>query len=241
MIIHRLGRVYVIAGILLATAVLFITFFWSPAVEWDTSPHNRVITIGEVFTEVDYNYIPDVQIWGDGYIVWVEGSPGYKRRVLEGRLSSQELTLLFHKLIELDFFKVFRKGKDNAGVYITAILIGGSHSEWLNPEDKEIYEFATYLREGAGANGTELIPTTGTLFAIPIEKTWLPADTNANYHWPEDKFNRGLEFFANESNGTAITGEELEFAWEVVNSPLPIVESRGKTYWIAVKLPKISE
>ncbi len=235
----RLGYIAIIASMLIVGAGLYFFYFWSPAPEWDKSPQTHIITIGKLWSEIDYNYIPDVQIWGDGYIVWVEHSSDGNRKVLEGRLSQQEMTSLIQKLIGLDFFKIYRNGKDYADVSITASLIGGSHSEWLDPENKQLYDFAIYLKKGAGTSGTELVPTVGTFLVIPIEKLRLPANTKAHYHWPEDKFGYSLDTHKNDE--IEIIGDELKFAWEVVNSPLPTVESEGKVYWVAVMLPKVSQ
>ena len=201
----------------------------------------QVITIGETMTEVDYNYIPDVQIWGDGYIVWVEHSSDGNRNVLESHLSPQEMTSLIKKIIGLDFFKICRTGKDYSGTHITVRLNCCSRSEWLDPENKQLYDFAVYLKKGAGTTGTKLVPTVGTFFAIPIEKTWLPANTKANYIWPDDKYGYSLDTLLGKSDGIEIIEDELEFAWEVINSPMPTVESKGKVYWIAVMLPKVSQ
>lgn len=241
---HGLGYILGIAAsvIIITGLYYFYSWFylWSPTPEWDKSPQKRVFTIGEMWTEVDYNYIPDVQIWGDGYMVWVEHLADGNRKVFEGYLSQQEMTSLVQKLIGLDFFKRNRKSKDYAGTFITVSLIGASRSEWLDPDNKQLYDFAIYLQRGAGTNGKELIPTMGTFFAIPIEKTWLPATTKATYHWSDDKFGYSLDTLIDKSDGKEISGEELKFAWEVVNSPLSTIESKGKVYWVAVVLPKVS-
>ena len=186
-----------------------------------------------MWTEVDYNYIPDVQIWGDGYIVWVEHLSDGSRKVFEGYLSQQEMTTLVQKLIGLDFFKRSRKSKDYAGTYITVSLIDAFHSEWLDPDNKQLYDIAIYLQSGAETTGKELIPTVGTLFVIPIEND----TTKANYYWPDDKFGYSLDTLIDKSDGKEISGDELKFAWEVINSPLSIIESNGKVYWVAVVLP----
>jgi hypothetical protein len=243
MIKRRLGYILAIAILLIFITGIYYFYFWSPAPEWDKSPQTHIITIGKLWSEIDYSYIPDVQIWGDGYIVWVEYSSDETRKVLEGRLTQQEMTSLIQKLIGLDFFKIYRNGKDYedfADVFITANLIGGSRSDGLDPKNKQLYDFAIYLKKGAGTIGTELIPTVGTFLAMPIEKEkpWLPANTKAHYHWPDDKFGYSLDTL--EDDEKEIIGDELKFAWEVVNSPLPTVESQGKVYWVAVMLPKVS-
>ena len=145
--------------------------------------------------------------------------------------ATQAITSIYNMMLREDY----------AGIFITVNLIDSSRGEWLDPDNKQLYDFATYLRMGGGTTGKELIPTVGTFFAIPLEKTWLPADTKANYYWPDDEFGYSLDTLADESDGQEIYGDELKFAWEVVNSPLSAVESKGKVYWVAVMLPKVSQ
>lgn len=236
----RLVYVAIITTVLIVGTGLYFFYFWSPAPEWDKSPQAQIITIEEI-TESDYNYIPDVQVWGDGYIVWVEHSPDRSRKVMEGRISEPEIASLIQKLIRLDFFKIYRMNTDYCmGACLTVNLIDTIRIEPLRKENKQLYDFADYLKKGAEVNGQELVPVVGRFFAVPIEKSGYPANTRAQYHWPEDKFGDSLETLTGNSDGIKIIGDELKFAWEIVNSPTPTAESKGKVYWIYVVLPKVS-
>jgi hypothetical protein len=59
----------------------------------------------------------------------------------------------------------------------------------------------------------------------------------AFYSWPDEEFGYNLGEVPEQTN---IDGKELLFAWKIVNTPNPIVESNGKLYWIGVVVPKIS-
>ena len=230
MIKHRRNYVLAIAASLIIVVSLYYFCSWAPSPEWDKSPQNLVIWIG------DYSsYKPaDVEIWGDGYIIWSKCLPDGNRKVFEGYLPQQEMTLLIQKLIGLNFFKRYKESEDHDGTSISVSLIDASRSEWIDPDNKQLFDFATYLKAGAGITSKELIPTKGILDVTPIERTSLPKDTKANFYWLDDKFGYGLDVFEKE-----ISGDELKFAWEVVNSSmLPIVKSKGQIYLIDVMLPR---
>ena len=118
---------------------------------------------------------------------------------------------------------------------ITYISPSGYHND-------QVLGIIELLKSGMGTEGIEFIPTTGKLLAIPMENVGYPKDTEAHYKWPEDHFSYGLEeIYTDDSHTeTQISAEELAFAWKIVNSPSPLVESRGKVYWIAVVVPGIS-
>jgi hypothetical protein len=216
--------------------------------EWDTSPDTRVIVVGYL-GEVDYNYIPDAQVWGDGHIIWVEHDTHDNRQVLEGYLSKGEMTKLINQLIDAGFFRGCRRFNwrfPGFGEYVGVSLSNVHHQVVIDPiseyDNKQVLELVDLLKSGAGAKGTAFVPTAGTLLAYPLETTDFPQDAEASYQWPDDEFGYGLEeVYTNKPhNERRITGEELKFAWRIVNSPAPLVQSRGGVYWIAVVIPGVS-
>src|SRR6185295_2367504 len=51
------------------------------------------------------NYIPDVQIWGDGRMVWTQSSStGNQRRVLEAHLTPEQMTGVLQRAVNDGFF-----------------------------------------------------------------------------------------------------------------------------------------
>ena len=200
--------------------------------------------------EVDYNYIPDVQIWGDGHIVWVQHDASGKRQVREGYLSKEEMTRLINQFIEGGFFKGY--SRLNWGVpagEIETIDLPNTHYDvalntYPGHNNQPVLGLVDFLRAGAGVTGAEFIPEKATLWVYPLEeldKDEYPQDSKANYEWPDEEFGYSLEtVYQNKSSkGREIAGKELDFAWEIVNNPKPLVESKGKIYWIAVIVSKI--
>lgn len=242
-------------GIVIGLVVLVILagalyLFVPPKIkaEWDTSPDTRIIVVGYL-GEVDYNYIPDVQVWGDGHITWVEHDANKNRQVLESYLSEDEITKLINQLIDASFFKGYRRLNwrfIGFGEYLGINLSDVHHQVIITPhpehDNEQILELVSFLKSGAGAEGTAFVPKVGTLLAYPLKTTDFPQDEEASHQWLDDEFGYGLEeVYANEPhNEKLVAGKELEFAWKIVNSPSPLVESRGKVYWIAVVIPKVS-
>jgi hypothetical protein len=215
-----------------------------PKIEWDTSPNNVVIS-SEFFIlrHIDYNYISDFRVWGDGYIVWVEYQPDGSRKVFEGNLSQAQLQNLLEQFVDAGFFNWFSVSpKDSYEDLISINLLDRNHSVQYY-ENRKIYELVSYIRTGGGAVAREFVPSMGYLYIVPAEKADLPKDVQPQYHWSSEKFGYDLTSINNDpQNGNIkITGEALSFAWEIANSPHAVVESGGKAYWIAVIIPKITE
>jgi hypothetical protein len=219
---------------------IYLIYFHSPAIEWEQTPETLIITEERPLAELDYNYIPDFRVWGDGYIVWVErGYPHSERKVFEGQLSSKELTTLLERFRDVDFFKLSRQiSKENYAIpHIRISLKGCDFSLPISQDDPKIFELVSYLKSGAGVIGTEFVPTNAAFMVIPAERTSYQKNLETEFSWPDEAFGYTLA----EAPKDNLTGDELLFAWKIVSSPKPLVESDGKIYWIAVLPPKISD
>jgi hypothetical protein len=230
--------------LIVATAALALGFciFWvfrSPRPEWDRSPQTLVLSEGPyMLAEIDYNYIPKYQIWGDGYIVWVEYDENKNRTVFQGYLPEKEMAQLVTRVVD-EYFSIARRLSSKEGFPYNSIeiaLLDGSYSEMISPDDKDLFEVIQFMGNGAGVQGTEFTPTIGELLVAPADEAGYK-NIEASFSWPDENFGYNLEEV---SEQRSIDGEELRFAWEIVNTPNPIVESSGELYWIAVLVPKIS-
>lgn len=215
-----------------------------PKAEWDTTQDSILIS-QEFFIlrHIDYNYIPDFQIWGDGYIVWVEHQSDGYRKVFHGNLTHDELEFLIESFIDAGFFNWF--GNSNPDSYYDMIsiqLLDRSHRKQFDANEK-IFELVNFINSGAGTESVEFIPSTGYLYVLPVEDTDLPKDIQVQYHWSADKFGYDLDSVRNdkENGDFKIIGDDLLFAWEIINSPYAVVESNGKVYWIALTIPRIND
>ncbi|MPM44651.1 hypothetical protein SDC9_91330 [bioreactor metagenome] len=227
--------------LLLLVGSFFYINFRTVKPTWDPSPQNKVVTVEKVWEEIDYSYIPAVQLWGDGKIIWVEDLPEGSRKVFEGKIEPQEITSLLQKTIDLGFFKPNRKSKNYAGTYISVTLMDNSHSEWVDPDDQQLMEIVNSLETGAGSKGSPYVPTNGIIFAFPIEDTDHRNIAKADFLWPSTLFGSSLESISDIKEGVEISGEKLAFAWQVVNSPTAAVESEGKIYWIYLKVNNLTQ
>jgi hypothetical protein len=219
------------------STLIYRVYFWSPEAKWDESQNKVFIWSDPGAMHIDIGYIPSVQVWGDGHIIWVVHNTEGKRTVWEGYIPHNEMVQLINKLISLGFFR-FGFEKYSVGEFLTVELTSDSGTKEVgnNQTFSEVYSF---LKTGAGVTGKEFTPTTGLLRATPIKDTDLPSATEVKYYWPDDKFGYNLEKI-HLNDGENITGEELQFAWEVVNSKIPVIKSNGKVYWITIELPGIS-
>ncbi len=231
-----LFRVFVIAG-----CIWFLNFKYineHPKAEWGTSSDNVVISFEPGIEEIDYGYIPDFRVWGDGHIIWVEYDSNHTRTVFEGYLSQDNLKKLIGKFVDAGFFDWFEYG----GSSISSIRIQLLNRNQLNVLDanKEISELVDYLKSGAGVSRKEFIPTVGYLYVFPITETEYANLNVTPYPWSVDKFEYALEGFdKNYPTGIEVTGNELDFVWKIVNR-FSVIEANGKRYWIALEIPKIT-
>jgi hypothetical protein len=219
-----------------------------PEIAWDPSPDALVVEVrtGGGLAPMNYylNYIPDARVWGDGRIVWVEYNGQGGRRVLEGDLTSQQMTELLQEISDSGFFGW-------AGAYgpVSTVMDAATTSLTVNllSIGKRVSEYAgqgapakfddllDLVTSGAGASGTDVVPATGYVTAIPLG----PAGGQAQYHWPDASLGYDL---GTATGGRYLDGEGLEFAWRVVNeNSYEVIESGEMDYQITVQVPGLSD
>jgi len=208
-----------------------------PKTEWDTSP-DKVIISYQVFREIEYGYIPDFQIWGDGHIVWVKNSYS-TREVYEGYLTQGELKKLIDQFIDVGYYNWFgNHGESYESISIK--LTSRPYYDLPIDSNKEISNLVDYLRTGAGLEAKEFVPSIGYLYVLPIEETEYSIERVIPVPWTDDNYQINFENFKQSyPNGQELTGEELNFVWSIVNGS-SFIESNGKIYRIALLIPKIT-
>jgi len=215
-------------------------------VRWDPSPTALVIRYYSPYTTAGLAgafdrryYIPEVQVWGDGRIMWTL-QEGARRRVLEGQLTTGRMEALLQRLLDTGFL-------DWADEYQT--LGGNSYpsmhlSVRFAHRSKEVsehggapdgyYELAEFLTGGAGATGHDYVPARGYLSAVPG-----PIEAHAP-PWPDGTAGITLDEVG---DGRYVDGESLAFAWQLMNEnpKAPVyVRSGGRVYTIMVQIPGVS-
>jgi hypothetical protein len=214
-------------------------------VAWDTDPSALIVRFHSPYTTAglagafdDRYYVPEVQIWGDGRIIWVT-EEGSGRRIWEGHLSTEEMEALLRRIVEAGFFSWEDEyytpgGHSMPPMHLMVNLTGRSKqmSEHGGAPDA-YYELEALLRSGAGAEGDPYVPSRGYLTVEPL--TLDPGGPE----WPHDAdvTPDGV------GEGTYIEGEALAFAWKLVNQnpTAPVyVSYRGDVYRIMVQIPGVS-
>jgi hypothetical protein len=220
-------------------------------VQWDTSPSARIVryyspstTAGMAGAYDRRYYVPEVQVWGNGRIMWVVKERG-SRRVLEGQLTTEQMKALLQRIVEAGFFGWEERyyvpgGHSFPFMYLEVNLT--RHSKEVAEHGgapEAFYELVELLEGGAAAEGHEYVPTRGYLTATglgPPEQIGATPEAQ----WPETT----AGFALNEvGDGRYIEGEALAFAWQAVNqyTRAPVyVESKGDLYTIMVQIPGVS-
>jgi hypothetical protein len=214
------------------------------AVEWDHDPSAVIVkyyspstTAGMAGAYDNRYYIPEVQIWGDGRIVWVVREQ--QRRVLEGQLTPQQMSGLLQQIVGAGFFQWEEMYYTPGGhsfpfMYLQVNLAGRSKEIREHGGAPEAYyQLEEWLLNGAGAEGHDYRPTRGYLTVEPwSEQAEAP-------QWPAD-----VEVTPDQiGEGRFVEGQLLDWAWDMVNrnptSPV-YVTFEGRLYSIMVQIAALS-
>jgi len=222
-----------------------------PEGTWDPRPEALIVRgtfcCGFVPEMVVQNYIPDVQIWGDGRMIWTQtGSANNQRRVLEAYLTPDEMTQLLQRAVNDGFFG----WQDNYADYsvtdmssqclaIELSSVRKSVCEYYQGAPKAFHTLYAYLAGGAGMSGADFVPTRGYLTAYSQNYGGQPP-TTVNFHWPADSLGFSL---SEATNGKWIEGEALAFAWRVVNENSwgEAIQEDEDYYQITVQIPGVNQ
>ncbi len=223
-------------------------YFRLPSPRWDHSIEASVLYTFPGAMHIDFNYIPDVQVRGDGRIVWVERRPEGGRRVLEGRLTEAELLLTVQRAIEGRAFDPLGtpspapggcpySGVDNE---LVIRLLRAAAVERIRSSSPAICSLVLFLAFGARTGGAPYQPELGLLYPIPVEETGLPITSGARAAWPAELLLVNLHSAYEQRGSYEIEGLALEWAWDFVNqNPEPIVSFEGTDYWLGVQVPDL--
>jgi hypothetical protein len=220
----------------------------SPEVKWDTSPEKVIIRAtfccGLVPESFARNYIPDVQVWGDGRILWSQTGSSGERRVREGHLSESELKGLLERVVDDGFFG----WEDNYADYsvtdmpskcLSVELAGKTKSvcEYYKGAPEAFHALYDHIASGAGTTGADFVPEKAYLTAAP--RTF-SGPVQPDLHWPA----ASVGFSLSEAvSGKWVEGEAAELAWRVVNKNQwgHVVQDGDTYYQLVVQVPGVSQ
>jgi len=226
---------------LIASCFLFLIVKYKsehPRTQWDTSPDQVLISYEVNDGEVDIGYIPDFRVWGDGHILWVERDSNFNREIYEGYLPQSELVTLVNQFADAGLYKWFGNTGDSLN-FVGVKLLDRYDSLPVDGNPK-ISHLVDYLKSGAGVDAEEFIPTVGYLYVLPFQKTEYKNTNVIPAQWAENRYESNFENFDRSfPDGKEITGDELNFVWQIINHS-PFIKSNDKIYWIALEIPKIT-
>jgi hypothetical protein len=214
-------------------------------VDWNTSATALIVRYYSPHTTAspgayDHRYyIPEVQVWGDGRIIWVQREHP-QRRVLEGDLTSDQVRALLQRIVDAGFFNWRDKyytlgGYSHSPMYLSVSLAGQSKELYEHGgAPSAFYELREFLTSGAGAAGHDHVPARGYLTVSPG-----PDEANVQ-EWPDVASGITLDQVV---DGCYIEGEALAFAWEAANrypTAPTYVRSKGQVYTIMLQIPRVS-
>lgn len=212
-----------------------------PPVDWDTSA-TAVVLRADICCGMLYepNGIPDVQVWGDGRIIWVETGPGPGRRVLTAQLTTIEIKTQLQAFVDAGFFGWRDSYEPAQPVYdapsdCVSVTLKSASKTVCDMMGNPPAAFNT-LQNGLtqGLNGTNFVPARGYLQA-----TSAGAQTSGVPQWPAQALGVSLK---DASGGLWIEGLALEAAWQAVNSsPLQAAASEnGTLYNLVLMVPGVT-
>ena len=220
-------------------------------VRWDTSPATLVVryyspntTAGLAGAYDRRYYVPEVQAWGDGRVIWVARELE-SRRVLEGRLTIEQMGNLLRRIVDAGFFAWEDRYCTLGGTsfpfrHLALNLLGQSKEvSEHGGAPKAFYDLVEFLKGGAGAEGHDYAPELGYLTVESLGPVGTDEGTNS-LKWPDDAAGFTLDEVG---DWRYIGGEALAFAWHAVNqyTRAPVyVESKGQLYTIMVQIPGLS-
>jgi hypothetical protein len=221
-----------------------------PPLVWDQDPETVVISAtfccGFVPQMAVTNYIPEVQIWGDGRIVWVVQEDTGSRTVFKAQLSQDEIKELLEKIAAAGFFGWEpRYGDftvtDLADKCLQVNLESGATAvcEYHKGAPQAFHELYNLITAGAGKRGSIYTPEIGYLTVRELGPAVQAGPVDTSLDWdaagldlPLDKVGEGLW----------IKGPALELSWQAVNTRpwLAMVKSGDRLYEIGLQIPGLS-
>lgn len=232
----------------LMSATLACATLTAPPLEWDTSGDHVVIEYtcvgGLVPTGFYDNAIAPVRLWGDGRLVWLEYA-GSERRVLESRLSPDDMRAVLTQVVEAGYFGWPRDFESTNVIYdgidcrLNVSLDSQDKVVWVRAgaETPEAYnDLVEWLTGGAGATGQEVMPARGWLRALPTGLTEaVPA-----FVWPAEGID-GVRL-VDAAQAVPVEGEALTTAWRIINADrFALVESDGAMYTLIVQVEGVTD
>lgn len=190
------------------------------------------------------NYIPEMQLFGDGRIIWVTTKPNGSRAVLHGQLTAREMNELLMRIQASGFYSWEER-------YANPLVMDAPEKcirVMTLEEEKAVCEYIEgapeafgilfeWLAKGAGVVGQPYVPERGYVTSYPIGTTQEQV-SGMVFEW-DGSYGVQLEAL---QQGEWLEGKALRVAWQMANaSPGMSLIREGETYYqISVQVPGVS-
>lgn len=215
---------------------------------WNSAADNvviRVTNFGGLMPEgFARNYIPELQVYGDGRAIWVDYKDNGSRAVLQGQLPPDELAGLLER-IEASGFYGWDDRYENPLVMdapekcIQVNLIDRQKQvcEYVEGAPEAFHRLFDFLSLGAGIEGTAFVPSQAYVTSYAIGTTDRPLSGMVLSWEPVD----GLTM-PDLQSGQWLEGAGLQQLWQMTNAgPGGAVIQEGNTYYqLSVQITDVS-
>jgi hypothetical protein len=215
---------------------------------WDATADNVVIRVtifgGLMLEGFARNYIPELQVYGDGRAIWVDNKDNGSRAVLQGQLSDAELAALLERIEASGFYSwedLYANPlvADAPEKCIVVKLVDRQKQvcEYVEGAPDAFHSLFDYLALGAGIQGTAYVPEEAYVTSYAIGTTDNPVSGMVLSWEPVD----GLSM-PDLQNGQWLEGDLLQQLWQMTNAgPGGAVIQEGNTYYkLSVQIPNVS-
>lgn len=222
-----------------------------PEVIWDRNAEEKIVSgtlcCGYTSPLVPLNYIPDVQIWGDGHMIWVENFNDGSRFVWETWLNQETMQVSLQTVVDAGFFGMQNNYKnplvaDLPEKCLSVNLTDNKKQvcEYYQGAPQEFHDLYAYFADGIGLDGEAYVPKTAYLTSYPFPVETSLDQEDVDYVW--DAQSLGFSLSEAVDQGLWIDGAPLEFAWEIVNAkPGSMVVQDGDLYYqVSLQIPTVS-
>lgn len=206
-----------------------------PEPKWQDTADTIVFMMDRFRGEVDCDYIPPLQIRGNGQVLRVYYEDGI-RHVLETKFSDGEMEKTIEDFIQAGFFDDdTRFDFDSIPMEGDFVMVSLEENviHWvLLDENEAVKALAEQLVSNSEERGEDYMPSEGMMEVYQIDQDLDEGVRVAD--WPDEEFGYTLGEILN--NRTVLRGEELSFVWAIRNSGNQVMKSNGEFYWFCIRM-----
>ncbi|MCL4872413.1 MAG: hypothetical protein KJ063_25910 [Anaerolineae bacterium] len=205
----------------------------TPEPKWQHTADTIVFIMDRFRGETDCDYMPPLQIRGNGQVLRVYYEDGV-RHVLEAKFSDREMEKTIEDFIQAGFFDNDTRFDSfpMEGDFVMLSLEENLTYWALLDENEAVKALAEQLISNIEERGEDYMPSEGMIEVYQIDH-----DLDESVHvadWPDEEFGYTLDEILN--TRTILRGEELSFVWAIKNSDNQVMKSNGEFYRFCIRI-----